>query len=484
MNPIEWLRKRCLEQRRREVATALAEARLSLGFELSTSTDADPFLQGLRTSVANALTRLEAEIPEAEATTQLDSIGRQIEECSNKRAYWLQGFQIQTQTDAAIREMRTWGVPQRYFDEHLYPLQQAVKMSLSDATTGPTPEARLAATRRAQATLEEIFEEYAYWDFYTERYVNRSLAPTAIGLGLVGLASLVLSVIFAFVRHNHLLAVLLAGLGGTCVSILLKQQPLAVYGDNIKSLLWGAGRLLTGIIATIIGMGLLASGSINVGFTPSSDQGTMGLVPIYTMVCACLDPATSDTSPSQPSTKPATVVPGPFDAGVTAPDSGTSGASVKEAPAPARSERKTSTSGAPRQPCGNGALMLLLGLSILFGFSERFFAKILAQFEERAGSDRGTPPPPPSSSPSAPPTMAPPDPPAPPAAGKPENAGKPATPAAAEKPAAPATAPTTAVGPAATTTPSAGTAPLAGAPAPAASPLYASLTRKDPKSQT
>jgi hypothetical protein len=373
-----------LEHRKRGAEAALAEARLAIDLDWSNGGNDDTFIRKLKETVDGSLNALKTEIEGATAPEQLDSIQGRIAQCSSKRAYGLDAPRIQTEADACIREMRTWGVPQRYFDEHLRPLQEAVRVALTEACRPGNAAGCSASMRRAQSTLDAIFDEYAYWDSYTERYVHRSLTPMVRALGVAGLLSLVAALVSGFVLHQHLVAVFSAGFGGTCVSILLKQEPLAVYGDSIKALIWSVGRLLTGVLATVIGMGLLASGLISVGFTVNPTDSSGSLVPIHVILGACLESGSDKanvasvaaTSRSDAATADAGVAPldaDGSDAGAPAPTAGV----LRQAPAPLP---------CPRRACSNTALLLLLGFAILFGFSERVFARILAQFEDKAGS--------------------------------------------------------------------------------------------------
>ena len=327
---------RKLEDRKREAEAALAEARQTIKLDWPSGAPEDPFLRELKGTIDAALNDLKTEIEKATSRVQVKSIERRIAQCSSKRAYGLDAPQIQTEADACIREMRTWGVPQRYFDENLRPLQEAVRVALTEACRPGNTAGCSAAMRRAQSTLEAIFDEYAYWDCYTERYVSQSLTPMVRALGAAGLLSLIAALVSGFVLHEHLVAVFAAGFAGTCVSILLKQAPLAVYGDSIKAVIWAVGRLLTGVLATVMGMGLLASGFISVGFTANPTDSSGSLIPIHTIVGACLEPG-GDKASAAPLAAISRRDSGTVDAGAAAPDADRSdaGAPVPNAGRPA-----------------------------------------------------------------------------------------------------------------------------------------------------
>jgi hypothetical protein len=379
-----------IEEPRVEVKAALAKVRMNIGFDQATCGEDDRFLQELKTAVLSTLDRLEAELNIADSPTHLRLIEEQIEECSQKHVYWLDAHRIQTEADASIREMRNWGVPQRYLDENIFPLQQAVKMALAEAANSTSPAHKLAALRRAQTTLGTILDEFSYWDSYTDRYVSRFLYPLVFYLGGLGLLSLIAAFIIGFKYQLNLFAVLLAGFAGTCISILLKQEPLSVYGDTVKARIWAVGRVLTGVIATVIGMGLLSTGFINVGFTANPGDGAVAFVPLHTLIHNCLDPVDVQTGTNATVMRPDA---GRVESRNTAPDGGPSeSAASTTVQSPTAVQNPTPVPACSQKPCGNTALLLLLGLAVLFGFSERVFAKIMAQFEDKISNAAGTTP--------------------------------------------------------------------------------------------
>lgn len=389
-----WMR----ERRRRRVLASLTEVRLALDMAWTgLEAQADP-LASLRTTISEALKRIESDADDP--TKDLESLDDQIQHCAAKRAYWLNPAQILTETDSCIRELRAWGVPKLYFDEHLKPLSDSVRAALADAAGTQNPEQRRAAVYRAQTSLEAVFLEYVYWDGYTDGYVLRVLLPRLLLLGVPGAACLLLALVSAFYWSSSVLAVGLAGMAGTCASIVLRQEPMAVYGDAIKSWIWLAGRLITGLVATVVGMGLLSSGLISVGFSDSTAGASenpvgsaKGLVPLHAVVRTCLD--------FEGSSAEAAVT-----HGRQSPDAGTIDAlaSGEHAAIDAGNRSMSVVSASPvsaerpcrkQSPCGKGAMLLVLGFAMLFGFSERAFVKLLGTFEEQlgGGSDRAPMPP-------------------------------------------------------------------------------------------
>jgi hypothetical protein len=407
-----------VEKERAEASAGLAETRAALELAWANAGEKEE-LRAVKETILKQLAALEAEATGATSEEEFKSIERRCRQLATKRAYWLEAPEVQADAESSIREMRTWGVPERYFDEHLKPLLDTVRVAIAEASLATDPAKYAAALKKAQTTLEAIFGEYQYWDWYTSKYVNGVLALIVGVVGGLGAVAIVSSLILAFCFHRNALAMFCAGLAGTCVSILLKQEPLAVYGDTVKSLIWSIGRLLTGVVATVIGMGLLTSGFISIGFSPDAANGER-LVPLHVIVRGCLEATAPDcdgggSSGPDGGTDARPPDGGARDAGRVRNDGGPSrgqadagadrgrpegGVARDGGPAtqtkPQREPGKSAAKPACKEPrCPASAILLLLGTAMLFGFSERAFARILAQFEDKVGggSPPSTPPP-------------------------------------------------------------------------------------------
>jgi hypothetical protein len=404
-----------VEKRQIEALSRLAETRAALELAWSTGDGQGDFHRSLKETILKQLAALDAAVKTAASDAELESIERRCRQLANQRAYWLDAPEVQADAEAATREMRTWGIPERYFDEHLKPLLDTVRIAIAEASLATEPTKYAAALRKAQATLEAIFGEYQYWDWYTSKYVNGVLSFIVGIVGVLGAGSILTALILAFAYHRNALAMFFAGLAGTCVSILLKQEPLAVYGDVVKSLIWSIGRLLTGVIATVVGMGLLTSGFINVGF--SSEVGNSErLVPLHVVVRGCIEKKVPHCEGS-PARLDGGTNAGPSDAGArdagrARGDGGSIRVQADGGVARSRSDGGVRRDGGPDEQvasqkeianappsadshcddprCSTSALLLMLGLAMLFGFSERAFSRILAQFDDKVAG--GSPP--------------------------------------------------------------------------------------------
>ncbi len=148
---------------------------------------------------------------------------------------------------SAVRQMELWGVPRRYVEGELFGLLAMAQ--------GVQPSA---------AALEQIFDEYDYWDSYTERYVVHILPLLCWGLVLIALDGLGGAFYWGLVKRELVIAFLLAGATGAALSVLLKLPPLGVYGELVKTGLELLGRFTTGVVMSAAGLGVIALGLLNV----------------------------------------------------------------------------------------------------------------------------------------------------------------------------------------------------------------------------
>ncbi len=80
-------------------------------------------------------------------------------------------------------------------------------------------------------------------------------------------------------NRNHLIpGFLVAGVCGACVSVLLKFPHVMDYGENVTTMLGIFGRVVTGALASMIGFGFLASGTISFNFTFDGQPKSIGAI--------------------------------------------------------------------------------------------------------------------------------------------------------------------------------------------------------------
>jgi hypothetical protein len=173
--------------------------------------------------------------------------------------------------------------------------------------------------------LAKIFEDVDYWDRQTDWH--QGFLRTII-LTLVPICIVLLAVAFYLCFWGHLLVVgfLCAGASGAALSILLKLPPLTVYGDSVGGGQRMVARVVAGLMASAIGLGLLASGIVTIGIPQGRDSDRF--VSTATLIDRC----------SVMSSKDRTI--------------------GSEGPA-------------NNSDCTAANLLLLLSVAIVFGFSER-----------------------------------------------------------------------------------------------------------------
>jgi hypothetical protein len=121
-----------------------------------------------------------------------------------------------------------------------------------------------------------ILSEYDYRSDYVE-WVNSKFLILKIISSVAAIGSLAASLILL---NSRLLlpGFLLAGVSGASLSVLLKFPNIMDYGEYMKTMLDIFSRFTTGLIASVIGLGFLASGIINLSFTFDGELKSMATV--------------------------------------------------------------------------------------------------------------------------------------------------------------------------------------------------------------
>lgn len=121
-----------------------------------------------------------------------------------------------------------------------------------------------------------ILSEYDYRSDYVE-WVNSKFLILKIISSVAAIGSLAASLILL---NSRLLlpGFLLAGVSGASLSVLLKFPNIMDYGEYMKTMLDIFSRFTTGLIASVIGLGFLASGIINLSFTFDGELESMATV--------------------------------------------------------------------------------------------------------------------------------------------------------------------------------------------------------------
>jgi hypothetical protein len=390
-----------LDERRAVVLNVVRHARSALedSWEQATPSTKQEFGRHL----LERLQALEQQVASARRD-QLNAIEKAARETGRKRAHWLSDTCIACEGVSCVRQMELWGVPKNYVKGQLDPL-----LALTQTAT---PSA---------AALEQLFDEYDYWEHYTEWYVRRVLPPITLVLVALFLEGLGWALYFGMWRRQLVPGFLLAGSSGAALSILLKQSAMVVYGQLVKSWLGMAARFAMGLVATTVGFGLLGWGVVGVGFGGAgSGEAPVSLAKMVAVCSACVDEKQAciwcdGTAPAEADTgvEPAAGAPdagAPADAGPEAasgdragrasalpaaqrhasPGKVELGAGKGNRPSTGTGTGKDASNGKDTQqlPCSAAWMAGLLGIGLLFGFSERAFMGILANFDSQFGAQR------------------------------------------------------------------------------------------------
>jgi hypothetical protein len=253
----------------------------------------------------------------------LDALVEEAEALAQRRAYLCPDKEISTEARSHLFSLVDWGVSSKKIDSLKEVAAPALDVEMKDVAAG-------------RGGLHVIFEEYDAWDSYIDEYnANTSFwASTFLGIIAV-LATLALIMMLGF--SWKVLALVLAAIAGATASVIARLPGLTSYGEWVVNLRAYQARIGTGIVGSLVGIGLLGSGLITIALPKDWKSAD-------TLLEACLAHAPS----------PASVAP-------TSPAPGPSGA----APAPETKAR-----------CDSGGMLFLIAVTMLLGFSERLLTSL------------------------------------------------------------------------------------------------------------
>jgi hypothetical protein len=247
---------------------------------------------------------------------ELENLSMDAEQQGQLRAYTCPRGKIFLEGSMSIDRMEEWKVPRAVITN----LRGLVVKHLQTANT---------KTEDARSALRAIFQEYDSWANYTDDYED-TLKKFTRGLSVVTLVTLLIAITIVVWWPSFVaFGVLFAGAAGSCVSIMSKMPVLEVspsgeleaYERRILT------RIAVGVVASVIGSGLLGWGLLPISIQGKSFAGV-------------LDGCTSF----------------------------------------------------PASSCTVVSTLILLGVPMLLGFSERALTSFEGQFLNHPKGDRGTPP--------------------------------------------------------------------------------------------
>lgn len=185
-------------------------------------------------------------VPEREAVLAL----------SRRRAYVLPREELISEAISLTSEMKEWNVPSTVIAE----LEKHLAL-ITSADEGTAAQKNTDAL--ARSALNKLMGEYDYWDWYSDWYVSQ-VSLASVALGICALVALGAALILAF--HGFYISTIIFGAAcGAALSVLGKLPPMSVYGEAASLTRRMSSRLVSGIVASSVGMWLFTSGVINVG---------------------------------------------------------------------------------------------------------------------------------------------------------------------------------------------------------------------------
>lgn len=241
--PFEQRKAKKLDARRRKTLSAIRGERLLFDSMMQRARqNGDHPNDGFVADVLGRLTEIEQR---ANQETDLDELGDLISDAEQQgqlRAYICPIREVHDEGSVVIDLMGEWGIRKSV----IFGLRSSLGKKLSDAAADP---------EAARSALRALFDEQDSWSSYTEDY-EETMEKYALWLFIATIV-LTLSAIVAlrFPPTWSLVAVLFAGAGGACVSVLNKMPGLDVglseELDSYKRRIYA--RVGVGFAASLIG---------------------------------------------------------------------------------------------------------------------------------------------------------------------------------------------------------------------------------------
>lgn len=257
---------------------------------------------------------------------QLDALVEEAEALGQRRAYLCPEAEIATEARSHLYSLIDWGVPSKKID--------SLKEAAAPAFAAKLEPKDVPAARGA---LHVILEEYDTWSSYVDDYnSNTSFWASTF---LIVIAVLSMGALFLmFGLSWRVLAIVLAAIVGATASVIARLPGLTSYGEWVVNLRAYQARIGTGIVGSLVGIGLIGSGLLSIGLPKEWKSADALLV---TCLRAC----------------PVSQCPG-------------------EDPPPQPAVSGSTTPSEPRPVCDAGGLLFLLALTMLLGFSERLLTSL------------------------------------------------------------------------------------------------------------
>jgi hypothetical protein len=247
--------------RRTELLTAIEATRTTLMDTAAESRFA--YSKGLPPTILNHIEYVEKELAAmkavvagAKSEAEVENVGNRLGDLVNHVAYLMPVSEMAPEATYKLNEMAGWGIPQKAQALVRKSIDQLSSKNLSDSDS--------------RALYELILDEYDYWDGYTDWYldIRKKIVKYSLIMAIACLGIAIWLVLFGSrIRFGWIVGFCAAGISGASLSVLLRLPRMSEYG-RVREMVFGViARIASGAIAGMVGLGLLASGIINIAFT-------------------------------------------------------------------------------------------------------------------------------------------------------------------------------------------------------------------------
>jgi hypothetical protein len=183
----------------------------------------------------------------------LESLSDQAVEQGEQRAYLCPVNEIADEGRLLVDSMEEWNLPENIVSR----LRDLLVDKLRDANQEP---------QRARSSLRNILDEKDSWAGYTDNYEVK-MKRFAVALLLIALAASAFACLLFHWCYFIIIGLVLAGLAGSCFSVLYKMPTLEVIlsGELDSFARRVICRLAIGVAASVLGCGLVALNLIPLG---------------------------------------------------------------------------------------------------------------------------------------------------------------------------------------------------------------------------
>lgn len=185
---------------------------------------------------------------------RLEQLVEEAEGYAQQRAYFCPINEIASEAKSCLFSILDWGVPSTSLE--------SLKNATASAMT-VTSKSSADEIATARGALHVIYEEFDAWDVYMDQY-NARTSSFATGLLIAIGVTISLALVLTLGWSWKLLVLVLAALAGAMASVISKLPGVAGSDTWAVNLRAYRARIATGLVGSLVGIGLLGSGVINI----------------------------------------------------------------------------------------------------------------------------------------------------------------------------------------------------------------------------